>query len=182
MVSAIRASRTAFPRKAAWCAAFAAFSALGCGGGEFAVTPAKGKVVCGGKPVSVGTVVFTPVGGEASGEDPGKPATATLKSDGTFVLSTYDAQDGAVVGKHRVQYFAPEGEDEEEGAAVEEGSAEERQQNAERASQRRAALASLCVQQGEMTVEVTEDGPNEFTVELVPASQAGSSAEQDPAD
>lgn len=177
----IRVAKVAFGRTAALFAACLAVSMVGCGGGEFAVAPAKGKVMCGGKPVSVGSVTFTPVA-EGQGE-PGKPATAVLTEDGTFVLSTYESHDGAVIGKHRVQYFAAEGgeDEEEDGPTVEEGSAAERQQNAEKAQKRKAAAAAICVLKGEMVVNVTEDGPNEFTVELVPASQAGS-AEEDPAD
>jgi hypothetical protein len=144
----------------------------GCGGSEFDVAPAKGKVVCRGLPVSAGTVIFSPIAESTAGE-PGKPATATVQPDGTFVLSTYSEQDGAVIGKHRVMYSLPEnsGEDDESaGTLVEEGSAEERRLNAERAKRAQELAKGACMLAGEMTVDVTADGPNEFTLELVPGS------------
>ncbi len=70
-----------------------------------------------------------------------------------------------------MRYFGPEGEDEEEEAsAVEEGSAEERARNAERLKKQSAAMKSLCVQNGEIVVEVKADGENNFTIELSPAT------------
>ncbi len=143
----------------------------GCGQGKFPVAEAKGKVVCNGQPVISGSVTFSPMG-ESDSLEVGKPATATLGPDGTFVLSTNDRFDGAVVGKHRVHYVGSEGDEEEDsGATPAEGSPEELAQNAERV-RRQQALKSQCVQQGEMIVEVKADGANDFTIELVPAGQA----------
>ncbi len=34
----------------------------------------------------------------------GKPATGVVQDDGSFVLSTYGNNDGAVVGKHQVMF------------------------------------------------------------------------------
>ena len=138
----------------------------GCGGNAFEVASAGGKVVCGGKPVTTGTVILTPI---ASGTEPGRPAIAGVQSDGTFLLSTYEEQDGAIVGKHRVTYAPPEGtgdEEDEEQAVVEEGGVEKRTQPAAASS----LTENSCVLAEEMTVEVTAEGPNEFTLELVPAS------------
>jgi hypothetical protein len=84
-------------------------SSSGCGQGKFPVALAKGKVMCGGQPVTSGSVTFSPVGD--SGEV-GESATATLGPDGTFVLSTNDRFDGAIVGKHTVHYVGSEGEEE----------------------------------------------------------------------
>lgn len=140
--------------------------AAGCGDGKFPVTAAKGKVVCNGKPVSIGSVTFSPIGENGSSE-PGKPASGALSADGTFVLTTNDRFDGAIVGKHNVRYFGPEDEDKEE-TSVAEGSAEERTRNAERMRERKAQLKSLCVQKGEIVVEVKSDGENIFTIELSP--------------
>lgn len=145
----------------------AALTAIGCGPG-YQVTPVTGRVTCNGKPVSIGSVSFVPVAEEGVTE-PGKPAMGTLKPDGTFGLSTYAAMDGAVIGKHRVQYFGPEGEEEEdETFTAEEGSGLERAKAAERARERQEVVKSLCVQTGEIVVEVTADGPNDFTIELKP--------------
>lgn len=145
------------------------FSA-GCGGGEFEVAPAKGKVVCDGRPMPVGSVTFSPVGEQGSAE-PGKPATANVDADGTFVLTTYDPGDGAILGKHKVNYWPPEGNEDDEGddaSAVEEGSAEEQRRDAERAAKRKTLTYPPCEQTQPIEVEVTADGPNDFTIELTP--------------
>jgi hypothetical protein len=141
----------------------------GCSGGKFPIVPAKGKVVCNGQPVTRGSVTFSPIG-EAATAELGKPATAALGSDGMFVLSTHDRFDGAVVGKHSVQFVLPEGEEEEssEEDAPPEGSPEERARYIAKMKEQRTKKTA-CVQQGEIIVEVKKDGENDFTIELSPA-------------
>ena len=80
----------------------------GCGAGSgFKVAPVKGKLTHQGQPVKGGSITFQPLGaGDAKADKLGKPATAQVGDDGTFVLSTYGKEDGAVVGKHRVAYMA----------------------------------------------------------------------------
>ena len=56
--------------------------------------PVKGKVTLNGKPVTKGTIHFEP--------DYGRPAQGPIQADGSFVLTTYQADDGAVPGTHRV--------------------------------------------------------------------------------
>lgn len=162
------------------CSVFVAASIAlvwGCGGGEFPLADAKGKVICGGQPVAGGSVTFSPVEA-AAGVKTGKAATASVGPDGTFVLTTERSFDGAVVGKHRVQYTPLEEGAEEE--ADEETMAEEstratavqRAENAKRLQQRAARKRQQCVQRSEIIVEVTADGPNDFTIELSPAGNA----------
>ncbi|MBA4030414.1 MAG: hypothetical protein C0478_05920 [Planctomyces sp.] len=79
----------------------------GCGSADnFATAPVKGVVTCKGQPVSGGTINFSPI---TMGKDglAGKPASGTVGTDGTFILTTYHDNDGAVVGKHRVIYSLP---------------------------------------------------------------------------
>lgn len=59
------------------------------------VVSIEGKVLYQGKPLQFGEVVFYP--------DRGPPARGNIGSDGTFRLSTYGRNDGAMVGKHRVE-------------------------------------------------------------------------------
>jgi hypothetical protein len=66
----------------------------GCQQGPTMV-PVTGKVLYNGKPLKFGSVVFQPPSGQ--------PAQGEIQSDGTFTLSTYRPQDGAVVGKHKVR-------------------------------------------------------------------------------
>lgn len=76
-------------------------STTGCGSGELATAPIKGKVMMGGQPVTEGGISFSPLTPDA------KPAVGDIKPDGTFELSTYGTNDGAVFGKHRVAFSAP---------------------------------------------------------------------------
>lgn len=59
-----------------------------------------GRVEYDGKPVTGGSLTLAPKG-------EGKPGAATISSDGTFVVSTYEVDDGAVIGAHEVRYRAP---------------------------------------------------------------------------
>ncbi|MEW4562447.1 hypothetical protein AB1K70_07970 [Bremerella sp. JC770] len=73
----------------------------GCsGGGPFDTAPVTGKVLYKGKPLSYGSINFRPKAGS--------PAFAKIGSDGTFSLSTYGDNDGAIVGPHDVLIKATE--------------------------------------------------------------------------
>lgn len=141
------------------CALFV--TSTGCGEGQFPVRPAKGKVVSKGQPVTVGSVTFTPIGTSSSLEV-GKPASGALAADGTFTLSTFDRFDGAIVGKHSVLYIG--GEDEESGDEESEDPDPDSKKNAPVKKQQKPTF----VQKAEITVEVTQSGPNDFTIELDP--------------
>lgn len=67
-----------------------------------------GKVTFDGQPVTGGAVTFSPKSTGAA--EPGKVAIGNVEPDGSFVLSTYGENDGAVVGMHQVTYAAPAGE------------------------------------------------------------------------
>jgi len=93
-------------RSQAFGVAICSLGLAGCGtGGQFPVAKADGEFHVGGKPLTVGRVMLSPM---AAGEDAtkaGRPAFGDLNSEGAFVLSTYDDRDGAVVGKHRVTWI-----------------------------------------------------------------------------
>lgn len=80
----------------------------GCSKSKYETTPVQGIVLCHGKPVSGGNLVFSPI---PTGEDsqPGKPAAAVVGEDGKFQLATYSPTDGAIIGRHRVMYSMPDG-------------------------------------------------------------------------
>jgi hypothetical protein len=97
-----------------WCACvLAAPLALGAGCGPtggFAVAPTTGRVVCEGKHVPHVMVFFEPLqSGEAALV--GKQGLAIAREDGTFSVSTYGEEDGAVIGKHRVRVGPPRAND-----------------------------------------------------------------------
>ena len=57
--------------------------------------PVKGRVTYRGKPLAKGTITFEPTDG-------GREARGTIGPDGTFVLTTNQEGDGALIGVHRV--------------------------------------------------------------------------------
>jgi hypothetical protein len=71
----------------------------GCGSdpGQFSGTlvPVKGKALFKGKPLTSGEITFEPDSG-------GREAHGNIQPDGTFELTTFKANDGAVPGAHRV--------------------------------------------------------------------------------
>lgn len=86
-------------------AALLAAAACGCGRSDRPETvPLNGKVTYNGKPLTRGTVLLTPDGS-------GYAATGEIQPDGTFKLTSFDKDDGAVPGKYRVavQVFPEEG-------------------------------------------------------------------------
>jgi len=66
------------------------------------VVPVSGKVLYNAKPLPFGSVMFQP--------SKGQPAMADLESDGTFTLSSYGVNDGAVPGQHLVSVMCSEGQ------------------------------------------------------------------------
>lgn len=58
--------------------------------------PVSGTVTLRGRPVGPGTVIFLPTAGGA------RSAVGTFASDGRYQLSTFEPNDGALLGSHRV--------------------------------------------------------------------------------
>lgn len=69
---------------------------IGCGESKIPTYPVSGTVIFDdGSPVRTGTV-------ELSSQDHELAATGKIRDDGTFVLGTYESDDGACAGEHRV--------------------------------------------------------------------------------
>jgi hypothetical protein len=66
-------------------------------GCEGKTKPVKGMVKLDGIPVARATVVFMP-----DNQDEGRPASGYTSSDGTFQLTTFKLDDGALPGTYRV--------------------------------------------------------------------------------
>jgi hypothetical protein len=83
---------------------------IGCSGGDFPTARTTGRVVCEGQPVPHVMVFFEPM---QSGKSAlvGKQGFARAEADGTFSLSTYGENDGAVIGHHRVRVGPPRGDE-----------------------------------------------------------------------
>jgi hypothetical protein len=121
------------------------FFLIGCGGAPTA--PVKGKVMLDGKPVTAGNLTFQLVP-EGNSLEAGKPATAEVKSDGTFQLTTNRLNDGALIGRHRVKYSPPNFDDE-----------------ADAAQKKLAQQYANCAVPKDFTVEI-KSGDNDITIEL----------------
>jgi hypothetical protein len=99
--TAPRARRPAAGKSIAALASVALFVSVGCEKSPYDLAPVRGTVTVDGQQLQEGKVMFTPVAKE--GElNPGKPAFGRIGPDGTFVLSTYGNEDGAIVGEHGV--------------------------------------------------------------------------------
>lgn len=132
----------------------------GCGGGSDNPTTAavSGKVTRGGQPVSGGTVMFSPRASADKKGPPGKPAASEVGADGTFTLTTYTKNDGAVIGKHQVTYTP---------APIEIDEAQHKEDSKPPVS----PFAGLIPSQAEVEVKA---GPNTINIDLVPDPKAGS--------
>ena len=83
---------------------------VGCSRGGFPTAPTTGRVLCEGQPVPHVLVFFEPM---QTGKSAlvGKQGFARADANGTFSLSTYGENDGAVIGHHRVRVGLPRRDD-----------------------------------------------------------------------
>jgi hypothetical protein len=72
----------------------------GCNDQRQGLVPVAGQVLIDGNPLSKGVVRFAPEGGRNS--------MGAINSDGRFTLGSYTADDGALVGAHKVMVIARE--------------------------------------------------------------------------
>jgi hypothetical protein len=83
---------------------FLLLAAGGCGDAhQYQTVPVSGVITCKGVPVANAMVNFTPLEQEdrAQGQ-PGRVALGMTDKDGRFTLTTYENNDGAIVGRHTV--------------------------------------------------------------------------------
>jgi hypothetical protein len=82
-----------------WSLALILATCIGCSKSPHDLAPVRGVVTIDGQPFAAGKVMFAPI---AKGEsrNAGRAAFGRLQPDGTFTLTSYDADDGAVVGEH----------------------------------------------------------------------------------
>ena len=71
--------------------------AVGCDDRPVRV-PVSGKVLIDGEPLAYGAVIFVPEGGRQS--------SGILDANGSFKLTCFEKDDGALIGMHRVQVLA----------------------------------------------------------------------------
>lgn len=66
----------------------------GCGRGYPPCGVVVGNITIDGKPVDQGQICFFP--------ESGRPATGAVQPDGSYRLTTFDPEDGAIIGRHRI--------------------------------------------------------------------------------
>jgi len=74
---------------------FPAVALAGCGDGRPTRVPVAGIVLIDGEPLKSGNIKFVPKNG--------RPSSSKIGEDGSFSLTCYDGNDGALLGTHRVQ-------------------------------------------------------------------------------
>jgi hypothetical protein len=70
------------------------FGTPGCGPKRPETAPVNGKVTIAGQPVTQGKIIFYP--------EQGRSAIGTIAADGSYHLTTFELNDGALLGKHVV--------------------------------------------------------------------------------
>jgi hypothetical protein len=79
----------------------------GCGGAGGSRPPmgkVSGKVLVDGKPLTTGSITFIPITGK--GGETGQNAMGDIGPDGSFTLTTFDTDDGAILGQHKAIIIA----------------------------------------------------------------------------
>ncbi|QDV49668.1 hypothetical protein Enr17x_16890 [Gimesia fumaroli] len=71
----------------------------GCGDGRPARATVTGNVSYNGKPLSIGSLVFIPIGG-------GPPAQGKVNRDGVYEMGTFEETDGVIPGDYKVMITA----------------------------------------------------------------------------
>jgi len=70
----------------------------------FDLESVRGTVTVDARPLTQGKVMFAPIA-SGDGLNAGKPAFGRIEPDGSYVLTTYHDEDGAIVGEHWVTIF-----------------------------------------------------------------------------
>ncbi len=83
---------------------------LGCGKEAYQYVPVSGVVTMNNKPLPNVMVVFQPVG-TGSNPNPGPGSSGKTDAQGRYTLKVVASspRDGAVVGRHKVQIYPPDG-------------------------------------------------------------------------
>lgn len=75
-------------------------SVTGCGSDDRIETAnVSGLVTYNGEPLRIGSLLFVPVAG-------GPTAEGNIDADGNFTMGTYELEDGAILGQHKVMITA----------------------------------------------------------------------------
>ncbi|MFO0863660.1 MAG: carboxypeptidase-like regulatory domain-containing protein [Gemmataceae bacterium] len=132
---------------------------VGCGSnpkaGQQPTHPVTGKVLLNGTPLEGATVTFHPTGKSVG-------ASGTTNATGEFRLTTYEQNDGAVAGTFKVTVKKMESE----GKAKEIAPGVLDPNGAVTAAKSLVPAKYTTPEQTDLTANVTDAGPNQFTLEL----------------
>jgi hypothetical protein len=91
--------------------AFLMSALIGCSGShELETAKVSGLVTLDGKPMTQGTVMFVP--------EIGRAGSGVIGADGSYQLTTYKPDDGALVGHHKISVAIPEGSETRSARAI----------------------------------------------------------------
>jgi hypothetical protein len=76
--------------------------AAGCGGTKSGMAPVSGQVKLDGQPLEGAQIMFTPSAPQSGSKDASTQSAGVTDKDGKFSLISFDAGEGALVGKHTV--------------------------------------------------------------------------------
>ncbi len=136
----------------------------GCSGGKKdkpKTVPVSGTVMYKGKPIEGVQVTFMAEGAS-------RAATGITDSEGKFQLSTFGANDGAVVGVHTITVVKPTSGGAEVSEDDLEAQAKMYQEMQKKSKNEKSPIPEKYSnpQTSNLKETVTEDGPNEFVLQL----------------
>ena len=137
-----------------------ALALTGCGGNR--PTPVHGVVQFEGAPVAGATVLFVPDGPRG-----GRPASGFTSPDGSFLLTTYRPDDGALPGPYRVVVQKTEAAKDRESAeqsAMERAKAKFEDKSSQRS--KKPALPPAYASFDTTPLQCTVPAPGEVTLDL----------------
>jgi hypothetical protein len=133
---------------------------IGCGSDNgLNLGRVRGKITYKGEPVGFGDILFYP---DDTKGTVGPGASATLKSDGTYVLSTEQPGDGVIVGFHKIAITGLDPEPVRQSVPNPKTNPEEFRKYLEQRSKKGGATASPKAKAASATLPVVARGPNVY--------------------
>jgi hypothetical protein len=145
-----------------WLALVLLGSLLGCGSDNgLNLGRVRGTITYKGEPVVFGDILFYP---DDTRGTVGPGASATLKSDGTYVLSTEQPGDGVIVGFHKIAITGLDPEPVRQSGPNPKSDPEEFRKYLEQRSKKGGSTAPPKAKPASATFPVVARGPNVYRI------------------
>jgi hypothetical protein len=145
-----------------WLALVLLGSLFGCGPDNgLNLGRVRGKITYKGEPVGFGDILFYP---DDTKGTVGPGASATLKSDGTYVLSTEQPGDGVIVGFHKIAITGLDPEPVRQAGPNPKTNPEEFRKYLEEHAKKRGVTTSRKAKAAFATSPVAARGPNVYRI------------------